>query len=76
MKYIDIGNLWRMSEMLLKRNITQNEVKEKSGVTQATISKMKRGGECDVVKLAKVMEALYDISGLPRPEIIMVAWLE
>ena len=76
MKRIDIGKLWRMANMLIKREITQQEIKEKSGVTQATISKMKRGGKCDVDKLAAVAEALYDVSGLPRPAIIIITWLE
>ena len=76
MKYINIGELWRLANVSAGREITQREIMEKSGVTQATISKMKRGGKCDVDKLAAVADALYDVSGLPRPAIIIITWLE
>lgn len=75
MKVINIKKLWHEADGHAERDISQDEVAKVSGVTQQTISKMKNGGKCQAEKLAKVAEALYEISGLPRPEIVIVTWI-
>ena len=76
MNYINIAELWRLANVSAGREITQREINEKSGVTQATISKMKNGGKCNEDKLAAVANALHDAGRLKRPKRIIISWLE
>ena len=75
-KYLDIFKLWNEAEGWAHRPITLAQVVEKSGVTQPTISRMKKGTFCDPVKIGKVAEALYELGGMDKPTPIIVAWLE
>jgi len=76
LQYIDIFKLWNQTEADLNRPIAMSEVVEKSGVTQPTVSRMKRGVFCDPVKMGAVAEALYDLSGMQKPARIDITWLE
>lgn len=76
MKYINIYDLWNKADGAAGHPITQEEVEKESGVTQQTISKMKRGGECHPKKLEQVAEALYKLSPLKRPKKLVIVWSE
>ena len=77
LRYFDVYDLWNKANGARRRQITQEELMRASGVTRPTLMKMKNGaGNSDPVKITAVAKALYRLSGLKRPEKLIIAWVD
>lgn len=72
---INILELWEKAAVNLRRPITNREIEALSGVSPVTVAAMRRGKRCQAEKLAKVASALYQVSGLPQDELVIIAWI-